>query len=282
MSKKDAEVKKSARGRSQSKNIAPMAPKARVPAAVDIDLDSPELYINRELSQLEFMRRVIAQAQDEHVPVLERLRFVCIASLVLDEFFEIRVAGLKQQEAYGSTHRGADNLSAAEQLRALAHTAQQLVNEQYRILNELLAPKLAKQGIRFISEEDWSGKQKRWLKDYFVQELAPIISPLGLDPAHPFPEPLNKSLAFIVNLKGKDAFGRNSGKAIVQAPRALPRVIRLPAAVASSDNEFVLLSSIVSAHVGLLFEGMKVTDCFQFVSPVIVIYLSTKKRLMTC
>ena len=230
----------------------------------DINLDSPELYINRELSQLEFMRRVIAQAQDELVPLLERLRFLCIASLVLDEFFEIRVAGLKQQEAYGSTHRAADNLSPAEQLMAISRTAQQLVTEQYRILNGLLTPKLAKQGIRFLSRDEWSGKQKRWIKEYFLRELAPIISPLGLDPAHPFPEPLNKSLAFIVSLKGKDAFGRNSGKAIVQAPRALPRVIRLPESVSTSGNEFVLLSSIVSAHVSDLFEGMKVTGCFQF------------------
>lgn len=227
-------------------------------------LDSPELYINRELSQLEFMRRVIAQSQDERVPLLERLRFLCIASSVLDEFFEIRVAGLKQQEAYGSTQRGPDNMSPSEQLRAIAGRAQALVDEQYQVLNEVLKPKLDLQGVRFLDENDWNAKQKGWIKSYFARELAPIISPVGLDPSHPFPEPLNKSLAFIVTLEGQDAFGRNSGKAIVQAPRSLPRVIRLPESIATAANEFVLLTSIVSAHVAALFPGMTATSCYQF------------------
>ena len=229
-----------------------------------MDLTKPELYINRELSQLEFMRRVVAQSEDESVPLLERLRFLCIASSVLDEFFEIRVAGLKQQEAYGSVQRGPDNLSPSDQLRAISPTAQALVLEQYRILNKVLLPKLDRQGIRFLDEEDWNDKQVAWIKRYFAKELAPVVSPVGLDPSHPFPEPLNKSLAFIVTLEGKDAFGRNSGKAIVQAPRSLPRVIKLPETVASGPNEFVLLTSIVSAYVSDLFLGMKATGCYQF------------------
>ncbi|MEM7002045.1 MAG: polyphosphate kinase 1 [Pseudomonadota bacterium] len=229
-----------------------------------MELDNPELYINRELSQLEFMRRVVAQSLDNTVPLLERLRFLCIASSVLDEFFEIRVAGLKQQEAYGSVQRGPDNLSPSDQLRQIAPVAQTLITEQYRVLNDVLLPKLERQGIRFLNEEHWNAKQAAWLKRYFSRELAPIISPVGLDPSHPFPEPLNKSLAFIVTLEGKDAFGRNSGKAIVQAPRSLPRVIRLPDSVATSKNEFVLLTSIVSAHVSELFTGMKATGCYQF------------------
>lgn len=229
-----------------------------------MELDNPELYINRELSQLEFMRRVVAQSLDNTVPLLERLRFLCIASSVLDEFFEIRVAGLKQQEAYGSVQRGPDNLSPSDQLRQIGPVAQTLITEQYRVLNDVLLPKLERQGIRFLSEEHWNAKQAAWLKRYFSRELAPIISPVGLDPSHPFPEPLNKSLAFIVTLEGKDAFGRNSGKAIVQAPRSLPRVVRLPDSVATSKNEFVLLTSIVSAHVSELFTGMKATGCYQF------------------
>ncbi|MFT7652492.1 MAG: polyphosphate kinase [Limisphaerales bacterium] len=229
-----------------------------------MELDNPELYINRELSQLEFMRRVVAQSRDESVPMLERLRFLCIASSVLDEFFEIRVAGLKQQEAYGSVQRGPDNLTPSEQLRFIGQRAQELVDEQYQVLNEVLLPKLDLQGIRFLDPPDWNAKQKNWIKSYFARELAPIISPVGLDPSHPFPEPLNKSLAFIVTLEGKDAFGRNSGKAIVQAPRSLPRVIRLPESIATSGNEFVLLTSIVAAHVSDLFAGMKSTGCFQF------------------
>lgn len=229
-----------------------------------MNFSSPELYINRELSQLEFMRRVVAQSRDENIPMLERLRFLCIASLVLDEFFEIRVAGLKQQEAYGATQRGPDNMSASEQLRAISVRAQELVDEQYDVLNNILLPKLDLQGIRLLEQESWNPKQRGWIKSYFARELAPIISPVGLDPAHPFPEPMNKSLAFIVTLEGQDAFGRDSGKAIVQAPRSLPRVVRLPDSIATGESEFVLLASIVSAHVSELFAGMKATGCYQF------------------
>jgi polyphosphate kinase len=230
----------------------------------NVDLTSPELYVNRELAQLEFNKRVLAQAKDESVPLLERLRFLCIASSVLDEFFEIRVAGLKQQEAYGSMQRGPDNLSPTEQLSRISAMGRDIVDELYRVLNEVLMPKLDAQGIRFLNAEDWNSKQQAWLKRYFRSELQPIISPVGLDPSHPFPEPLNKSLAFIVTLEGKDAFGRNSGRAIVQAPRSLPRVVRLPETCATAPNEFVLLSSIVAAHVSDLFPGMRATGCYQF------------------
>ncbi len=229
-----------------------------------MELTSPELYINRELSQLEFMRRVVAQSLDETVPLLERLRFLCIGSSVLDEFFEIRVAGLKQQEAYGSMQRGPDNMSPSDQLRHILPVVQALVAEQYRILNKELLPKLDLQGIRFLSESNWNDKQATWVKRFFRRELLPIISPVGLDPSHPFPEPLNKSLAFIVTLEGKDAFGRNSGKAIVQAPRSLPRVVPIPESVATSPHEFILLTDIISSHVSDLFPGMRATGCYQF------------------
>jgi polyphosphate kinase len=229
-----------------------------------LDLNNPDLYINRELSQLEFVRRVVAQAHVKTVPLLERLRFLCIASSVLDEFFEIRVAGLKQQEAYGSMHRGPDNLSAADQLRQIAPVVRELVEEQYAVLNDVLLPKLDMQGIRLLKKKDWNSKHKSWLKRFFNRELAPIMSPVGLDPSHPFPEPLNKSLAFIVTLEGKDAFGRNSGKAIVQAPRSIPRIVRVAETSATADHEFVLLSEIIAAYISELFPGMKATACFQF------------------
>ena len=229
-----------------------------------VDLTSPELYINRELSLLEFNRRVLAQARDEEVPLLERLRFLCIANSILDEFFEIRVAGLKQQEAYGATQRGPDNLSPSEQLRLLRPLAVALVDEQYRILNDVLLPQLDLNRIRLLAEKDWNPKQQQWIKRFFNRELAPIISPIALDPAHPFPQPLNKSLTFIVALEGDDAYGRRSGRAIVQAPRALPRVIRLPESCATSEYEFVLLSSVIEAHVDVLFSGMTAAGCFQF------------------
>ena len=227
-------------------------------------LSNPELYINRELSFLEFHRRVLAQAKSEALPLLERLRFLCISSSVLDEFFEIRVSGLKQKQAYGAMQRGPDNMSPSEQMRHIRQTARELIDEQYVVLNELLLPALAAQNIRFLGKEDWDQRQQQWIKRYFSHELAPVMSPIGLDPAHPFPEPLNKSLAFIVTLEGKDAFGRNSGKAIVQAPRALPRVIRLPESCSDGPNEFVLLSSIIDVHVGDLFRGMKATGIYQF------------------
>jgi len=227
-------------------------------------LNNPELYINRELSLLEFHRRVLAQAKDESLPLLERLRFLCIFSSVLDEFFEIRVAGLKQQEAYGAQSRGPDNMTPSEQLRRISHTAHEIVDEQYVVLNEALLPSLDAEGIRFIGKEDWNARQRRWIKRFFNHELAPVMSPIGLDPAHPFPQLINKSLTFIVTLEGKDAFGRNSGKAVLQAPRSLPRVIRLPESCTASPNEFVLLSSIIAAHAGDLFLGMKATGVYQF------------------
>ncbi len=231
----------------------------------NLNTSSPSsLFINRELSQLEFCRRVIAQATDGEVPLLERLRFLCIASSVLDEFFEIRVAGLKQQEAYGSVQTGPDNMSPSEQLRRINDIVRELVELQYEILNEKLLPLLDLQGIRFLNPDDWNGKQRAWIKRYFNREMQPIMSPMALDPAHPFPDVINKSLAFIVTLEGKDAFGRNSGRAIVQAPRALPRVVRLPDSCATSPNEFVLLSSIIIAHASDLFPGMRATGCYPF------------------
>ncbi len=234
-------------------------------SAMDNDaLNNPELYINRELSLLEFHRRVLAQAKDESLPLLERLRFLCIFSSVLDEFFEIRVAGLKQQEAYGAQSRGPDNMTPSEQLRRISHTAHEIVDDQYVVLNEALLPSLDAEGIRFIGKEDWNARQRRWIKRFFNHELAPVMSPIGLDPAHPFPQLINKSLTFIVTLEGKDAFGRNSGKAVLQAPRSLPRVIRLPESCTASPNEFVLLSSIIAAHAGDLFLGMKATGVYQF------------------
>ncbi|MCW8841121.1 MAG: polyphosphate kinase 1, partial [Gammaproteobacteria bacterium] len=228
------------------------------------ELKQPELYINRELSLLAFNRRVLEQAKDENTPLLERLRFLCISSSNLDEFFEIRVAGLIQKAAMASVQAGPDNMSPTEALGQISVQAHELVDEQYRVLNDVLLPALEQEGIRFVKRQDWDKVQAAWVKDYYEHELLPILSPIGLDPAHPFPRILNKSLNFIVSLKGKDAFGRTSGMAIVQAPRALPRLIRLPEECRSSVNDFVFLSSIIHAHVDDLFPGMKVQGCYQF------------------
>jgi len=229
-----------------------------------LNLDIPDYFINRELSLLEFNRRVLAQARDKQTPLLERLFFLCIASSNMDEFFEIRVAGLKQQVAYGSTQRGPDNLSPSEQLDLISEIAHDLQDEQYRILNDELLPALAKEDIHFLHHDRWNQTQSTWIKSYFNRELLPVLSPVGLDPAHPFPSVLNKSLNFIISLEGKDAFGRNSGIAVVQAPRALPRLIRLPSSCASHEYDFVFLSSIILKHAGDLFPGMTVTGCYEF------------------
>ena len=226
------------------------------------DLKAPQHYINRELSFLEFNQRVLDQAFDESVPLLERLRFLCISCSNLDEFFEIRVAGLKQLQELGGGQLAADAMSIPEQLAAIHDRTTQLVADQYRCLNELLLPKLAAEGVPLLGRSDWSREQSEWLEQYFEHEIEPVLSPLGLDPARPFPRIQNKSLNFIVRLEGKDAFNRDSELAIVQAPRSLPRVVPLPGAGAT--RACVLLSAIMQAFVHKLFTGIKVMGCYQF------------------
>ena len=231
----------------------------------DIDTTSHDLYINRELSLLEFNRRVLEQAKDENIPVMERVRFLCISSTNLDEFFEIRVAGLKSLAEAGSVRSGPDGMSPTQTLQTIRKNVSQMISEQYRILNEILIPQLSEHGIRALRRSHWSETQDAWLRKLFNNELLPILSPLGLDPAHPFPRILNKSLNFIVSLSGKDAFGRNSRFAIVQVPRALKRIIWLPSEeTGSGPHDFVFLSSVIHAYVDHLFHGMKVTGCYQF------------------
>jgi polyphosphate kinase len=232
--------------------------------AKTIDIGNPQLYINRELSLLEFNRRVLEQAKDPSNPLLERLRFLCITSSNLDEFFEIRVAGLKQQVAFAAAQSGPDEMPPTEQLRAISLTAHALVAEQYRVLNDELLPALAGEDVLFLKRSQWNARQATWVRRFFNRELMPVLSPIGLDPSHPFPRILNKSLNFLVSLEGTDDFGRDSVIAIVQAPRSLPRIIPIPEAYASAQHEFVFLSSIIHAHVGDIFPGMKATGCYQF------------------
>jgi polyphosphate kinase len=226
------------------------------------DLKAPEHYLNRELSLLDFNQRVLAQALDESVPLLERMRFLCISSGNLDEFFEIRVAGLKQLIELGSGPLSSDGLSASEQLAAIHARTVKLVADQYRCLNAVLLPALREAGVDILGPPEWSPQVTRWLEQYFEREVEPVLSPLGLDPARPFPRIQNKSLNFIVQLHGKDAFGRDSELAIVQAPRSLPRVV--PVSVSGSRRAFVLLSSIVHNFVHKLFAGIEVRGCYQF------------------
>ena len=217
----------------------------------------------RELSLLAFNRRVLAQARDEGVPLLERLRFLCIVSSNLDEFFEVRMAWLKK-ESQLNPHALLDNgTTPAETMAAAAAEAKKLIQEQYELFNKELVPALRQEGIFFYPRRQWTEQQRAWIESYFDRELLPILTPLGLDPAHPFPRLLNKSLNFVVSLSGKDAFGRASGMAVVQAPRILPRVVKLPDEL-SAGHGFVLLSSILHAYVHKLFPGMDVEGCYQF------------------
>ena len=236
-----------------------------VASEAPIDLKNPELYINRELSLLEFNRRVLAQSIDTKVPLLERLRYLCISSTNLDEFFEVRVAGLKQKLELGLPSTDTDGRTPAELLNDISAAAHSLVKDQYNILNDTLLPELETEGIRFLRRSDWNEEQETWLKNYFHESLLPVLSPMVLDPAHPFPRILNKSLNFIVLLQGRDAFGRSGGFAIVQAPRSLPRIIQLPRNLKNGGQyDYVFLSSIIHAHVEELFPGMRVMGCHQF------------------
>ena len=229
-----------------------------------VNLKQPELYINRELSLIEFNRRVLEMAKDESVPLLERMRFLCISSTNLDEFFEIRAAGVHQQVKYGSVQAGPDNLTPHEVLKRISQLGHDLVADQYNVLNETLIPALKEEKIRLLRRREWNAALARWIRRHFRQEVLPVLSPIGLDPAHPFPRVLNKNLYFIVSLEGKDAFGRESGLAIVQAPRSLPRLIHVPSEHSGGPHDFVMLSSIIHANVADLFPGMKPTGCYQF------------------
>jgi len=229
----------------------------------DIDLKQPDFYINRELSLLQFQQRVLAQASIETIPILERLRFLCISSSNLDEFFQIRVAGLMHRAALESSSGTMESITPEQILDRIREETHLLVEEQYRVLNDVLIPELETEGIRFLKRSEWNENLAGWIRRQFTSQILPVLSPLGLDPAHPFPRVFNKSLNFIISLEGKDAFGRDSRIAIVQAPRSLPRLIRVAEKYAEG-HAYIFLSSIIHTHISALFPGMNVTGCYQF------------------
>jgi polyphosphate kinase len=222
-------------------------------------------FLNRELALLEFQRRVLAQAEDPAVPLLERLRFLCIVSSNLDEFFEIRVSGVKEQIKMNLPGADPDGKPPREVFQAIGRIAHELVARQYQLLNDTILPELEREGIKFLRRSEFTEAQSAWVRDYFFREMMPVLTPIGLDPAHPFPRVFNKSLNFAVELEGRDAFGRDARVAIVQAPRILPRIIKLPSELASGQpTTFVFLTSILHEHVKELFAGMNVLGCYQF------------------
>ncbi|MBI1892008.1 MAG: polyphosphate kinase 1 [Burkholderiales bacterium] len=239
-----------------------MHARAKISHPVSSDNGFQGVYLNRELSQLAFNSRVLTQAEDPSVPLLERLRFLCIVSSNLDEFFEVRIASLLAQHQAGSASSEPSSL-----IKALAHTndeCHRLVERQYQILNEEILPLLAKTGIRLLRDQDRNEVQRAWVKAYFDREVRPLLTPIGLDPSHPFPQVVNKSLNFIVELSGKDAFGRGTGIAILKAPRVLPRIIQLPKELSDGGMAFCLLSSVIHANITELFTGREVVGYSQF------------------
>ncbi len=227
-------------------------------------VDDPSFYLNRETSHLAFNQRVLAQAMDESHPLLERLKFLLIFSSNLDEFFEIRVAGLMQGIKFERETVGPDGRHAEDVLREISQTCHKIVEDQYETLNNVLMPELEKEGIRFLRRSQWTEEQAEWIEAYVERDVLPIISPIGIDPSHPFPRLVNKSLNFILELDGNDAFGRDLNYAVVPAPRSLPRLIELPKELSESGYNFIFLSSMIHAHADRLFPGMKIRGCYQF------------------
>lgn len=223
-----------------------------------------ERYINRELSILDFHLRVLEQAVDPIHPLLERMNFLLIFSRNMDEFFEIRVAGMMEQLTLGNESRSPDGLTPKQVLDQISKTAHEAIERQYRILNDEIFPKLREEDICFLRRGELTPAQSVWIKKYFQEQVAPVLTPISLDPAHPFPRLVNKSLNFIVTLEGKDAFGRQIDLAVVPAPRSLPRVVRLPDELTGGKEHFVMLSAIIHEHVSDLFPGMTATGCYQF------------------
>ncbi|MCG8670108.1 MAG: polyphosphate kinase 1 [Pseudomonadales bacterium] len=232
----------------------------------ELDLDNPEYYLNRYLSLLEFNLRVLAQAEDESLPLLERFKFLLIFSSNMDEFFEIRLAGLQRDVAYNQARPEADGIHPLEVLKSISERCHEAIERQYQILNDDLFPALVEENIHFLARDQWSARQVQWIKGYFRNQVAPVLTPIGLDLAHPFPRLVNKSLNFLVSLEGKDAFGRQLGLAVLPAPKSLPRIIRLPEEICEegTGEQYVFLSSVIHYHASSLFPGMKATGCYQF------------------
>jgi polyphosphate kinase len=240
-----------------------MSQVAKVPSEI-VEFDSRVRYLNRELSLLDFHLRVLEQAVDPLNPAIEQLVFLLIFSRNLDELFEVRIAGLMQQLDYSDESTSPDGMRPSEVLALISTVVHAATERQYRILNEQVLPALAEENIRFLRREELTADQTSWVHQYFREQVLPVLTPISLDPAHPFPRLVNKSLNFIVTLDGKDAFGRNIKFAIVPAPRSLPRVIRLPDHLTGGFEHHVMLSAIIHEHVSELFPGMSATGCHQF------------------
>jgi polyphosphate kinase len=219
---------------------------------------APLKLLNRERSLLQFNRRVLAQALREDVPLLERLRYITIVSSNLDEFFEVRVADIIE-----ATRQPGSGVSRPD-LASVAKAAHELIDEQYAVFNDIVMPALQREGIVVLNHADRNAEQRAWVHRFFETQVRPLLVPVSLDPSHPFPQVANKSLNFIARLGGRDAFGRDNQIAIVKVPRVLPRVISLPRELCGGRQGFVLLTSVIRAHLAELFAGRPVDWFSQF------------------
>ena len=220
--------------------------------------------LNRELSLLKFNERVLAMAERPDVPLLERLRYLCIVGSNLDEFFEIRIASLKEQQRQSPDSMAEDGYTPDTAFGRIHVATHELVDRQNNLLIESILPALLEEGVGLMPHRDWNDTTRQWAHEMFVRDVMPLLTPIGLDPAHPFPRVYNKSLNFIVPLSGQDAFGRRATIAIMQAPRALPRIIKVPVEVCGLPHGFVLLTALIRAFVAEIFPGLEVKDCYQW------------------
>lgn len=227
-------------------------------------LNDKEVIYNRELGLIQFYKRVLAQVLDVNVPLLERLRYLCIVTKNCDELFEVRVARLLKWSKYRPNKVLPDGLSVTEALDLVRTEVNKLYADIYSIYHNTMLPDLRAHDINILPSDEWNKEQSKWAYNYFINDLKPVLTPIGIDPSHPFPRVPNKSLHFAVELEGKDQFGRESSMAIVEAPRILDRVIRLPLEIAPSPNSFVLLQDIIKLHVNEFFYGLTVRGCYPF------------------
>ena len=239
---------------------SPRASRAQEVTAAPPNLSDPALYLNRELSWLEFNARVLEEAQDTSVPALERVKFLAIVSSNLDEFFMVRVAGLRRQVKSSTVHPGPDGLTAEEQLRGIAARCHKLVQDQYVCLMDSVLPALATHGIRLRRIGELSPEQAHWVEDYFHRQVFPVLTPLAIDPGHPFPHLRNRSLNLVVTLKKRGSEASPLYLGVVQTPSKIPRLVHVP----GPGFEFVLLEDVICSQMSELFPGLVPTGCYPF------------------
>jgi polyphosphate kinase len=227
-----------------------------MPKTKAVGLKKPSKFLNRELSWLEFNQRVLDEAQNPSVPLLERLKFFCISHSNLDEFFEVRVAGLKQELEAGTGERGPDGLTTSQTLRAVQTRARTMVDSAYRLWRGQLVPALAKQGIRFFEVKELPAEDRQWLDSYYRSQVHPVLTPLGIDPAHPFPQLANKTLYLVVQLVIEEEGETKRRFAVVQAPRGIPRLIPLPRD--DGSRAYVLVGKMIGHYLSELFPGTQI------------------------